>query len=625
MSHGAYAASRERRDSFWSASESEEEDLTNSCSASSANVTTEQDEVTNDVKMQESSGVLRSMIDVEKLIHEYASVSLSDLMLGYEDEDGKRHNRPSSRFRNTAHRLNPTTSTGVTRNIILGLYELVQSKFRDDSSERKVFEHLDSNTFSFNTTPRMWENASENPSGSQFKDAKGSRTYVFVAALKFFIAKLFNASDGLTPDTFCTLNRLLSSTNEDRGIKWISPSKWYIILSDDCHCEEGAHSWLNTFIDRINKYNQITKLDPIYEISRLYLAFVWANYFGKHSREMGMILIQTLALKWMHYVSIPFDEKEKEFQDIIMIRSNTTVPRLAQFLEKSFVRNIERILLRLSGTSFHVEDLNTEPVIEVTKASVTVGSKDTNDIISHNSNARISNTGLLLKRVSSKLESIMEPQRLDSGDSLAEQKTVISIGSPALQFQIPTPKCCKTPHYRQEPPPARRNSCENYSNNWLWADQSDVCAWNLGHEDLSDSPGLAPTMRKQFGHTEMFKRGSMDSLTQAGASSEDGDDDSDSQLETHVSTQNPLRSPNSDPPFRSRSLKIHSSKQSLAPEDSNHPSPITINASQNLRMHSQRYANFNNSAFSLFEHEATTSRVSPMLVKRMTNCSLNSP
>ncbi|KAB8290484.1 hypothetical protein EYC80_010914 [Monilinia laxa] len=584
MSHGVYASGRERRNSFWYVSESGDEDLTNSCSVFSADIKAQQDEVTEDevdlsedAEMQESYGVLRNMIDVEKEINEYASVSLSDLMMGYEDKDGKGHNRPLSRFRNKAHSLNSMTLTGVTRNMILGLYELIQFKVRDDVSESMVFEQLDPKTFSFNNPSRIWKDASESLSGSQFKYAKGSRTYVFVAALKFFITKLFNSSDGLTPDTFCALNRLLASTNKERGTRKSSHSKWYTILSAECHCEEETHSWLIQFIDRINSYNEINKLDPIYEISRLYLAFVERNYFGKYSRDIGMILIQSLALKWMHYVSIPFDEKEKEFQNVMMMPSNTAAPRLALFLEKSLSRNIERILSRLSGASFQVEDSNTTPTTEDTESPVTADSQDTNDRISSDSYISIINTGLLLEGVSSSLESTMELQRPHFEDSLAERKETIPVRSSAFQFQISTLKCCKTPKYRRDPPPTRKNSCETYYTNYSQADGYHDYKWNLVDKDLFNSPRLVPIMRKLSSGADIIKSDPMECLPEVKASWKDGDDYLDSQLESHRSTQDLLRS-----------------------------------------------AKCNPSAFFLDEDKATISRFSPMLLKIMRDCSLSS-
>ncbi|QSZ31051.1 hypothetical protein DSL72_000612 [Monilinia vaccinii-corymbosi] len=533
---------RERADSFWSEIKIRGKNWTGSSSVHMG-VDIEHDksvkdeaikdvlDLSDDDKVQEVAGPIRHGIDVENEIRKYSSISLPDLLLGYKktgyddfldlsmlllnymDKDKRKHQRPLSEFRNTTHHLHSITSTGATRNVATGLYELVRFKAGDDPFENEVLKHLNPETLSFNTTPRLKVNTSENPSRLNLENMKVSRTYIFVAALKYFIAQALTSSEELTPDTFCTLDRLLASKNEDRGIRSGGHSKSYIIPSDRCQCEEGVHEWLNQFIRRINTYNKIEKLDPIFGVSRLYLAFVTRNCFGKHSREMGMILFQTLALKWMHYVAIPFDENEKELQDIMATRLEIATPELVEFLQRVLARNVGEILSLSRGTStrsYPIESSHATSDSKVIEAQFTVDAQATTiKKLGRHSCGDILKKESLLGGVSSTLKDILESQSLRSEDGSTGKNTSIAAQPTSSQFQRSRPdSLCGTPRSIQGTPPTRRNSCVKCSAPWFWADQCDVCDWNLVQDE---QPKVGPELRRLSNRTQAFKKGFVDS------------------------------------------------------------------------------------------------------------------
>ncbi|KAF7960490.1 hypothetical protein EAE96_000170 [Botrytis aclada] len=161
-------------------------------------------------------------------------------------------------------------------------------------------------------------------------EMKGSQIYVFVAALKYFISKCLGSDNGLTPYTFCTLNLFLASSNANRD--------------KACNYAENVQEGK-------------TK-SPLYVISRLYLEFIAKRCFGEQTRPMGMILLQTFAMKWMHYMTLPFDEDDWEFQEVMCNLSDMPIMDLTDYLEKVLRKRVYGIIQHSMEGSIPVKGSN---------------------------------------------------------------------------------------------------------------------------------------------------------------------------------------------------------------------------------------------------------------------------
>ncbi|ESZ97258.1 hypothetical protein SBOR_2381 [Sclerotinia borealis F-4128] len=470
--------------------------------------------------MPENARWISNMENMKQDIDEYACLGLADLLWEYvklvdvdvltlpryllehteNSQPDKRYGKvidaPLSKFRNNIHHLLALTSTGVTRNLMTGLYELVYLAAKGDLIEGEVLKYLDPQTLSLYeyTTPRTEKYAYESEACLRVVNIRPSKTYVFVAALKFFMLKFVVSSEGLTPDTFCTLNRILSSADEERITK--ENDYWYFDVSKRYQCKTGIHDWLTYFIFHINTQDHMridSKFNPIYEISLLYLRFIAGNRFGKQTRHMSMILLQSLALKWLHYMVLPFDENEKEFQYIMTIPSMMAVPKLAGFLENVLARNIDKTISRSRGVTSSREDLNNISDTEVNKLQTAVDFSCRNDALSSLDFKEGSfDTGLVLEGVSLKLNSILALSGgLRSKNGLNEEDLASITTSPGFQFGISgLNRSGRSPLGDKNPPSIRRNSCTKCSPHELLVDKCIICH-GKPVKDWSDGPRVA--------------------------------------------------------------------------------------------------------------------------------------
>ncbi|TEY33878.1 hypothetical protein BOTCAL_0659g00020 [Botryotinia calthae] len=322
------------------------------------------------------------------------------------------------------------TSRGVMSYTIEGLNELVHFRAEGHPFECEILNYLNSETFSFCVTTKRaidteaversmcpmvnerlkkpgssvstkaakntWSNdpscstVAALPSTPQI-DIRASHIYIFVVALKYFISKYFYSRNGLTPYTFCRLNQFLASSDAKRD------TEWYVGLSDRCQCKLGVHSWLEEFIhdisfqdlraDRLkdpthySNYAENIQEDKtktlLYVISRLYLKFIAKECFGEQTRPMGMIILQAFAIKWMHYTTLPFDEDDWEFQEVIYNLSRMPVEDLTDYLEEVLCKRVKRLISDFTDGSSPVKDSNSGSYIPDTNPPVTLREVDT--------------------------------------------------------------------------------------------------------------------------------------------------------------------------------------------------------------------------------------------------------
>lgn len=414
--------------------------------------------------------------------------------------------RPLSRFKNRIHHLNSITSGGKVHNMIAGLHELLCYMAKDDIFESEVLEYLDPETLLFSDVAEIDECPCECESCSRALNAKTSRTYRFVAGLKLCISEFINPYENLTADTFCKLNQFLEVPKMEGGCRTVHAAHYYV-QPQRCQCKEGVHDWLEGFIGRIVEYSQIERLDPLYEISRLYIGFITRQCFGKQTNQIGMILLQVLAIQWMHYTVIPFDENENEYLRLMKMRPEIAVSKFAQFLEKVLTRSIENVLSRSMGlgSSPELSDAaSTEEVIRL-KKTVDLPSADSGPS-SVQLDGYISGTGALLKRVSSSLESVVGFQSLGSPDDVKAGPSPKLTTLPIFQSGISKsvgPKRRRVHH--SEYHITGRKACVKNSADLLCAANCDDCGWKLAHANLFKTLNLAPKLGKSFNHTEGSK------------------------------------------------------------------------------------------------------------------------
>ncbi|KAF7867166.1 hypothetical protein EAF04_005250 [Stromatinia cepivora] len=532
---------RVRKDSFWSDDAAHYKYSTDPSDVSDDEVQKDQAlkctqvfkdtfDLSDDDKLKENEKVLEFMDNMEYDIDQYASLSLPELLLQQMEIDEflnlstslsryQNHDGPLSKFKSIFHHFHTTTSAGVVSHIIKGVHELIRLKARGDPVEREALKYFDCNTLELSTAPRLGRNTFN---AGAFEDqprfrinAKASKTYVFVAAFKFFISKYIHSPAELNPDTFCTLNRFLVSSGDEMATRTtgLNHSEWYVGLSNRCQCKVGVHSWLKGFIQQINaRDRRAGKLkNPIYDISRLYLRFITRNCFGEQSKQVAMILLQSFAIKWMHYMVLPFDENEEEFQNIMSKSSDMPIRKLPKYLEKVLARNLDRILSRSRGNSISLDDSNEASYPEVNNFEAAVISSHTSGgTPKPNSYEDIRDTKMLLNRVSSKLEPILASQARRSQDCVNGESPASATTSPGFYSEISRSNLsCKRPPTGIGPPstPERRNSCLKCSAVWFWNKRCDICGWKLVQEDFSNKQTQAPKMRKMFNETGMFKRG----------------------------------------------------------------------------------------------------------------------
>ncbi|KAF7905874.1 hypothetical protein EAF00_000153 [Botryotinia globosa] len=358
-------------------------------------------------QIEENAMVLRKMYNMEINIAEYAAWSLPEFLwihmrinysgiMKLSEMLWKCWGENDKMFKKTPlHHLHSLTSRGVMSYTIEGLKELLYFRAGDCPIECEVMKYLNSKTLSFCTTakrpihvesvdtsmfPMVEERINKSGSSNSIEAAKNpcsnllgcskvtelprtpqidirvSQTYVFVAALKYFVSKCLYSQNCLTPYTFCTLNQFLISSNVKRD------TEWYVGLSNRCQCKLGVHEWLEEFIydisvqdlrtDRLkhpeHHSNHVKNMQegktetPLYVISRLYLKFVAKGCFGERTRPMGMILLQTFAMKWMHYTTLPFDEDDWEFQAAMCSLPDMPIMDLTDYLEKVLRKKVDR-------------------------------------------------------------------------------------------------------------------------------------------------------------------------------------------------------------------------------------------------------------------------------------------
>ncbi|KAJ8058565.1 hypothetical protein OCU04_012743 [Sclerotinia nivalis] len=532
---------RVRKDSFWSddvahdeystgPSDVSDDEFQNDKALKWAKVFKDAFDLSDDDKLKENEEVLdhECMDNMDYGIDQCASLSLPDMLSQqveidefwnlsaslsiYQNRDG-----PLSKFKNISHYFHSTTSAGVVSHMITGVHELIRLKARGDPVELEALKYLDFNTLELSTEPRLGRNtfnASEDQSRFRI-NIKASKTYLFVAAFKFFISKYIHSPAELNPDIFCTLNRFLTSSGDETATRTMGSnhSEWYIGLSNQCQCKVGVHSWLKGFIQQINaRDRKAGKLkNPIYDISRLYLRFITRNCFGEQSKQVAMILLQSFAIKWMHYMVLPFDENEEEFRDIMSKPSDMPIQKLPKYLEKVLARNLDRILSRSRGGINSLDDSSDASYSGVNNVeAAAISSQTSSGKPKPNPYEDIRDTKLLLNRVSSKLESILASQARRSQDCVNEESPRGATTSPGFHSEI-----SRSNRSRERPPigtgppstPEERNSCLKCSTVWFWNKICDICGWKLVQEDFSNKRGQAPKMRKIFNKTEISKRG----------------------------------------------------------------------------------------------------------------------
>ncbi|CCD56502.1 hypothetical protein BofuT4_P146710.1 [Botrytis cinerea T4] len=393
-----------------------------------------------DDKIEEDTTVFRNVHNTEVDIAEYGAWSLPNFLWTQLENNYSETTKLSRMlwkywgnngrmFTNTPlNCLHAVTPRDVMSYTIEGLNEIVYSRAEGHPFECEILKYLNSETLSFfaptkrpidvgavetSTCPMVneglkksgssisietahspWRNLSSSTvaalSPSLQIDIRTSHIYVFAVALKYFISKYVYSRIGLTPHTFCRLNQFLASSNVTRD------KEWYVGLSDRCQCKLEVHNWLEEFIhdisfqnlraDRLkdprhhsnyakNIHDGKTKT-PLYVISRLYLKFIAKECFGEQTRPMGMILLQAFAMKWMHYTTLPFDEDDWEFQEVIYNLSRMPVKDLSDYLEKVLCKRVKRLISDPTSGSSLVRDSSSGSYIPNTKPPVTLGEVD---------------------------------------------------------------------------------------------------------------------------------------------------------------------------------------------------------------------------------------------------------
>ncbi|KAF7857065.1 uncharacterized protein EAF02_011298 [Botrytis sinoallii] len=319
------------------------------------------------------------------------TIKLSEMLWKYWGENNKMFGKTP------LHHLQSLTPRGMMSYTIEGLKKLLYFRTDDYPIECEVLKHLNSETLSFCATterpidveavelsmclmlderlnklgPSSSIEAAKDPCNNLLGcsavaelpltpqiDIRVSQIYVFVAALKYFISKYLYSQSGLTPYTFCTLNQFLASSNANRD------TEWYVRLSNRCQCKLGVHEWLEEFIHDISAQNlRADRLKhpehysnyarniqegktktPLYVISCLYLKFIAKKCFGEQTRPIGMILLQVFAMKWMHYMILPFDEDDWEFRAVMCSLSDMPIMDLTDYLEKVLRKRVDGII-----------------------------------------------------------------------------------------------------------------------------------------------------------------------------------------------------------------------------------------------------------------------------------------
>ncbi|CAD6447784.1 ecaf40f7-8081-4d3f-8ec9-2b18812b9e0b [Sclerotinia trifoliorum] len=438
--------------------------------------------------------------------------NLSDSLSINQNCDG-----PLSRFKNFNHYFNSTTSAGVVSHMITGIHKLIHLKARGDPVELEALKYIDFNTLELSVEPRAGRNTfNASDDQSQFQiNVKASKTYVFMASFKLFTSKYIYSPTELNPEIFCTLNRFLRSSGDDKASRTMGPkhSEQYFGLSNQCQCKIGVHSWLKGFIQQINSRDRKAgkSENPIYHISRLYLRFINRNCFGEQSKQVTMILLQSFGIKWMHYMVLPFDENEEEFQEIMSKPIDMPIRKLPKYLEKVLARNLDRIIAHSNGNDIQLNNSSYDSYSEVNNVDAAAISSQTNGRKPKpNPYEDIRDTKLLLNSVSSQLEPILVSHAQNSPDCVNEENPTGASTSPGFHSEISRSNgSCERRPVGTGPTSTleRRNSCLKCSTVWFWNKECDICGWKLVQEDFSNRRTQAPKMTKMFNKTKISKRG----------------------------------------------------------------------------------------------------------------------
>lgn len=442
---------------------------------------------------------------------------LSNLLLKYRRE-------PLSTFQSYVHHLCGVTTAGIKLHMNTGLHKLLYLRAKGDPLEEDAMKYLNADTLTLGELPNLggkeFDNLKDQP-GFRLLTVLSSKTFVFAAALKFFIQKYMeDPFVNFHPDIFCKINLFLTASDEKtmicRGFRVVElldmkantfqtgiiPPECRWNLSDRCQCKVGVHSWLDKFIRQINNKNlRAAKWNPMYEIAHFYLRFIARNCFGKRTRQIGMILLQALTIKWVHHMVLPFNENEERFRKIMTKASDMPINALTSFLEQVLAENVNDILIRSCGKSVSLDGSNNDSSAGTNKSQAEVISTSSHGGSSNaTSDMDIFDLEMPFRIVSTDLEPVLALQTQSSQDSLHEQDFVERITSPYLQIEIPrTDEPCRgrPAGKRPLPTPRQKHACHHRSGPCVWSDMCNDCDLELVKEVLpvqwTPAPSREPT------------------------------------------------------------------------------------------------------------------------------------